>query len=248
MPPEHPLRKLTCLIIDDEPLARAMLADYCAQVPFLELVGAFSSALAALAFLQTTPVDLLLLDIHMPRLNGLQFLQTLPAPAPAVIFTTAHERYAVRSYEFDVADYLLKPIAFNRFLQATTRVYRAHAAAAPALAETAAPAASIEALFVKHDQRLQRVAFKEILYVEGCKEYLLIYTATDKIITLQSFRGLAALLPPADFVRVHKSFLVALRHIDYIERNRVQVAGRPIPIGETYRETFTDGLRAHGVF
>ncbi|UOQ80057.1 response regulator transcription factor [Hymenobacter sp. 5414T-23] len=197
---------MTCAILDDEPLALDLLADYCAQVPGLELKGQFDDALAGLAFLQDTPVDLVFLDIHMPRLTGLQLAQLLPQPAPKIIFTTAYDQYAVRSYELNAADYLLKPIAFERFLQAVQKVRQqlAGASAAPAATGLApAPVASAEhqpassdAMFVKNEHRLQRVAFNDILYIEGMKEYLMIYTTTGKVLTLQSFRRVEEVLPP----------------------------------------------------
>ncbi|MCR5887589.1 response regulator transcription factor [Hymenobacter sp. J193] len=238
---------MTCAILDDEPLALELLADYCAQIPGLELKGQFHDALAGLAFLQDNPVDVVFLDIHMPRLTGLQLAQLLPQPGPRVVFTTAYDQYAVRSYELNAADYLLKPIAFERFVQAVQKVRQQLAAPAatpspPAAAE--AQAAAPDAMFVKNDHRLQRVAFDDILYIEGMKEYLMIYTTTGKVLTLQSFRRVEEVLPPERFARIHKSFLVALNRIEHIERGKVQIAGRLLPIGDTYRDAVTAVLRA----
>ncbi|MBF9222637.1 response regulator transcription factor [Hymenobacter sp. BT662] len=246
---------MTCAILDDEPLALDLLADYCAQVPFLELRGQFHDALAGLAFLQDNPVDVVFMDIHMPRLTGLQLVQLLPAPAPRIIFTTAYDQYAVQSYTLNAADYLLKPIAFDRFLQAVSKVRQAvpsgsAAPVAPAAtpepqAAPAAPAPA-DAMFVKNEHRLQRVAFDDILYIEGMKEYLLLHTASaGKILTLQSFRRVEEVLPPERFARIHKSFLVALSRIEHVERGKVQVAGRLLPVGDTYRESFAELIRAH---
>jgi len=249
------MRRLTCAILDDEPLALDLLADYCAQVPFLELRGQFHDALTGLAFLQDHPVDVVFLDIHMPRLTGVQLVQLLPAPAPRIVFTTAYDQYAVQSYALNAADYLLKPIAFDRFLQAVTKVRLAVPGAgtdaplaAPAALPGAAasPVAPADAMFVKNEHRLQRVAFDDILYVEGMKEYLLLHTATaGKILTLQSFRRVEEVLPPERFARIHKSFLVALSRIEHVERGKVQVAGRLLPVGDTYRESFGELIRAH---
>ncbi|WP_230687866.1 LytR/AlgR family response regulator transcription factor [Hymenobacter ruricola] len=249
------MQRLTCAILDDEPLALDLLADYCAQVPFLELRGQFHDALAGLAFLQDNPVDVVFMDIHMPRLTGLQLVQLLPAPAPRIIFTTAYDQYAVQSYTLNAADYLLKPIAFDRFLQAVSKVRQAvpsgsAAPVAPAAtpepqAAPAAPAPA-DAMFVKNEHRLQRVAFDDILYIEGMKEYLLLHTASaGKILTLQSFRRVEEVLPPERFARIHKSFLVALSRIEHVERGKVQVAGRLLPVGDTYRESFAELIRAH---
>ncbi|MCI1188543.1 response regulator transcription factor [Hymenobacter sp. DH14] len=256
------MHRLTCAILDDEPLALDLLADYCAQVPFLELKGRFHDALAGLAFLQDHPVDVVFLDISMPRLTGLQLVQLLPAPAPRIIFTTAFDQYAVQSYTLNAADYLLKPIAFDRFLQAVNKVRPAAgpgvlagspaASAAPATPETAAapappatPAAPADAMFVKNEHRLQRVAFDDILYVEGMKEYLMLHTTAGNILTLQSFRRVEEVLPPERFARIHKSFLVALSRIEHVERGKVQVAGRLLPVGDTYRDAFAELIRAH---
>ncbi|MFD2719736.1 LytR/AlgR family response regulator transcription factor [Hymenobacter monticola] len=247
------MQRLTCAILDDEPLALELLTDYCAQVPFLELRGQFHDALAGLAFLQDNPVDVVFMDIHMPRLTGLQLVQLLPAPAPRIIFTTAYDQYAVQSYTLNAADYLLKPIAFDRFLQAVSKVRQALPSSSvasvatvpevPAPTPTPAPA---DAMFVKNEHRLQRVAFDNILYIEGMKEYLLLHTASaGKILTLQSFRRVEEVLPPERFARIHKSFLVALSRIEHVERGKVQVAGRLLPVGDTYRESFAELIRAH---
>ncbi|SDX80439.1 LytR/AlgR family response regulator transcription factor [Hymenobacter psychrophilus] len=246
---------MTCVILDDEPLALDLLADYCAQIPGLELVGQFDDALAALAFLQDNPVDVVFLDIHMPRLTGVQLAQLLPQPGPRIVFTTAYDQYAVRSYELSAADYLLKPIAFERFVQAIQKVRQQlpavpatalPTAAAPEAAPPAAPAAAPDdAMFVKNEHRLQRVAFDDLLYIEGMKEYLMLYTTTGKVLTLQSFRRLEEVLPPERFARIHKSFLVALSRIEHVERGKVQVAGRLLPIGDTYRESFNALIKAY---
>lgn len=253
------MQRLTCAILDDEPLALDLLADYCAQVPFLELKGRFHDALAGLAFLQDHPIDVVFLDINMPRLTGLQLVQLLPAPVPRIIFTTAFDQFAVQSYTLNAADYLLKPIAFDRFLQAVHKVRPAAGPATAALsspasapltiAETsaaaAAPAAPADAMFVKNEHRLQRVAFDDILYVEGMKEYLMLHTTAGNILTLQSFRRVEEVLPAERFARIHKSFLVALSRIEHVERGKVQVAGRLLPVGDTYRDAFAELIRAH---
>ncbi|NML66681.1 response regulator transcription factor [Hymenobacter sp. RP-2-7] len=246
------LPPLTCVLLDDEPLALDLLADFCAQIPFLTVRGQFHEALAGLAFLQDNPVDVVFLDIHMPRLSGVQLAQLLPAPAPLLVFTTAFDQYAVQSYTLQAADYLLKPIAFDRFLQAALKVRQLAAArlallpAAPRLpASTPAPPAAAEAMFVKHGARLQRVAFADLRYIEGRKEYLLLHTGSDKLLTLQSFQRVLEALPAGQFVRIHKSFVVALRYIEHVERGKVQVAGQLLPIGDSYREAFLACLHSY---
>ncbi|KAA9331661.1 response regulator transcription factor [Hymenobacter busanensis] len=247
------MRPLTCVIIDDEPLALDLLAGYCEQVPGLELKGQFHDALVALAFVQDHPVDIVFVDIHMPRITGLQLVQLLPKPGPHVIFTTAYNQYAVQSYELSAVDYLLKPIGFDRFLQAVNKVRTQTQAAATPLpaaappAEAAALPAAPDAMFVKNEHRLQRVAFDDILYIEGMKEYLMIYTEGSKILTLQSFRRVEEVLPPERFARIHKSYIVALNRIEHVERGKVQVAGRLLPIGDTYRDSFNALIKAQNL-
>ncbi|WP_400194162.1 LytR/AlgR family response regulator transcription factor [Hymenobacter sp. B81] len=256
-----PPRILTCVAVDDEPLATAVIQRYCAQLPFLNLVGTFHEALSALAFLQTTPVDVLFLDIEMPGLTGMQLARILPpGTGPRIILTTAYDQYAVQGYELGVADYLLKPIAFQRFVQAVNRLYQsfgapvglpAAPAAPPPAAEPAPPpaaGAAADAMFVKNEHRLQRVAFADILYIEGMKDYLMIYTADgSKILTLQSFRRVEEVLPPERFARIHKSFIVALGRIEHVERGKVQVAGRLLPVGDAYRDAFMGLIRTHNL-
>lgn len=245
MEPAWGRRPLTCLLVDDEPLALNVLVEYCAQVPFLELKGRFHEALAAVDFLRENPVDVIFLDIHMPRLSGLQLAQLLPQPAPRIIFTTAHAQYAAESYELPALDYLLKPVRFERFVQAA---HRAQAALRPTPAPT--PTEPLEhadeVLFIRQDSRLHRVPVADLYYAEGQKEYLMLYTAAGRMLTLQSFRGLEELLPPGRFARIHRSYLINLRHLEFVERNRAQVHGTLLPIGETYREAFLEQLRFHG--
>ncbi|MCA8831791.1 LytR/AlgR family response regulator transcription factor [Hymenobacter pini] len=246
---------MTCVILDDEPLALDLLADYCAQVPGLELKAQFEDALQGLAYLQDNPVDVVFLDIHMPRLTGVQLAQLLPQPGPRIVFTTAYDQYAVRSYELNAADYLLKPIAFERFVQTVQKLRQqlqptTPVAPTPAVTASAHPEATPtapDAMFVKNDHRLQRVAFDDILYIEGMKEYLMIYTTTGKVLTLQSFRRVEEVLPPERFARIHKSFLVALSRIEHVERGKVQVAGRLLPIGDTYRDSFNALIKAYNL-
>ncbi|OON66830.1 LytR/AlgR family response regulator transcription factor [Hymenobacter sp. CRA2] len=255
--PAPPTRILTCVAVDDEPLATAVMQRYCAQLPFLQLVATFHDAMSALSFLQATPVDVVFLDIEMPGLTGMQLAQILPPGRTRVVLTTAYDQYAVQGYELGVADYLLKPIGFQRFVQAANRLYHSFqtetAAPAPpapgpsaAAATDAAPPVAADAMFVKNEHRLQRVAFDDILYIEGMKDYLMIYTAeSGKILTLQSFRRVEEVLPPQRFVRIHKSFLVALNRIEHVERGRVQIAGRLLPVGDAYRDAFMALIRAY---
>jgi len=238
------LRVFSCVLIDDEPLALDVLAGYCAQVPFLRVCGQFHDAVAALAFLRAQPIDVVFLDIQMPGLNGLHLAQLLPAPAPRIIFTTAYDQYAVRSYELNATDYLLKPVAFERFVQAVGKLYGNITQPAPAQ-PLPSPEPPPEAILVRHGSQLRRVAFSEIQYIEGRKEYLLLHTTQGRLLTLQSFRRAEEVLPPTRFVRIHRSYLISLHHVDHLERGRVQVAGHLLPIGDTYREAFLARLRRY---
>jgi two-component system LytT family response regulator len=229
---------LHCLVVDDKPLALDILSDYIAKVPSLQLAGRSENPLEALHWVGERRIDLIFLDIQMPQLTGLQFLQALERRAP-VILTTAYADYALAGFEHDVVDYLLKPISFERFYQAVQKAQRRlhPASVAPTRAY----------LFVKTEHRLQRVDLAEVRYLEGLQNYVLIHTATEKIIARQTLNSLEASLPAAAFVRVHKSFIVALAHIHTVERSRVFIqvtAGTPviIPVGDAYRSTFYDRL------
>lgn len=229
---------LHCLVVDDKPLALDILTDYVANVPFLQLAGRSENPLEALHWVGERRVDLIFLDIQMPQLTGLQFLQALERRAQ-VILTTAYPDYALAGFEHDVVDYLLKPISFERFYQA---VQKAQRRLRPALV---APTRAY--LFVKTEHRLQRVDLAEVHYLEGLQNYVLIHTATEKIIARQTLSSLEASLPTAAFVRVHKSFIVALAHIHTVERSRIiiQVAASTpviIPVGDAYRSTFYERL------
>ena len=214
---------LQCLIIDDEPLPLALLSDYINKTPYLQLAGAYTNPLDALMAAQQQPIDLIFLDIQMPELNGVQFMELINGKCK-VIFTTAYPNYALKGYDLDVLDYLLKPISFERFLKAAGK---------------AMPLSQAErALFVKVEHKIIKISLSEIQYIEGLKEYIAIHTLDKKIITLQSMKKMEEVLPPAQFLRTHKSFIVALDKIDSVERNRIFIKKNIIPIGDTYKESF----------
>ncbi|TAE32953.1 MAG: DNA-binding response regulator [Cytophagales bacterium] len=227
-------RPLRCLVVDDKPLALDILTDYIQNVSSLHLVAAITNPIDALNHIASEAVDLIFLDIQMPQLTGLQFLQALNGRA-SVILTTAYPEYALEGYEHDVIDYLLKPISFERF-------YRAVQKAQSRLTVANAPASTLF-LFVKTEYRLQRIDLNDILYVEGLQNYLLIHTKTQKVIAKQTISSLEDSLPTDRFVRVHKSYIVALAHISSVERSRISVATpdktvATLPIGDAYRERF----------
>ncbi len=224
--------KIKCIAVDDEPLALEKIVDYIGQVPFFELVGSFENGVEAMVFLQENEVDLIFLDVQMPQILGTQLVQVLKQK-PQIIFTTAYSEYAVDGFELDVTDYLLKPISFRRFLQSAQKALNRMSPDT----KPEQPKASRDFIFVKTDTRLVKVNLREIKYIEGLKDYLSIYTASERILTLQSFNELLGQLT-SDFFRIHKSYVVSLRQIDQIEKNRVKIGDKDIPIGETFRKAF----------
>lgn len=224
---------LRCLIVDDEPLARQLLAEYVGKVSFLELHAACASPLAALDILRTTPIDLLLLDVHMPELTGLELLSTLARP-PLVILTTAHSQYALQGFEVNAVDYLLKPITFERFLRAAHKAGDRRLSSAAPAAEPAEP----EFLFIKDGARQHKVNRDDILFIEGLRDYVAVHTRSQRIVSLLRLKVLAEQLPADRFARIHHSYIVGLAGIEVIERDQVRVAGRWLPISASYRQTF----------
>jgi DNA-binding LytR/AlgR family response regulator len=236
--------KLTCYIIDDEPLAQEILEAYIAKVSFLELKGCFVSPLEAAATLKEDKPDILFLDINMPDLDGLGFIPMLN-PKPMIILTTAYDQYALKAFELEVKDYFLKPFSFQRFYKGVLRLYQEQSVGQePAKHETKPVSRNEqEYIFVKVGQRIQKVAVSDLLFVEGMKDYLRIHTREEKIMTLLNFAKLEELLPSHGFARVHRSFLVAIDKIDHIEKNRIWISDQVIPISDTYADGFYKMIR-----
>lgn len=228
--------KMNCIAVDDEALALNKIQRFVKKIDFLDLLESFDNAIDALAFIREHPVDLIFLDIQMEDLTGVQLLKSMKNP-PMVIFTTAYESYALTGYELDVVDYLLKPIQFERFLKACEKVFdrftRNRQNSEQTIPVSSTPESPI--LFVKSGNTMRRVDPKEILYIEGLKDYLLIYTVKGRIITLQTFGKILRILPENQFIRVHKSYVVALNKIDSIERNIIKIGNKQIPIGVTFK-------------
>jgi len=224
---------IRCITVDDEPFSLAKINGFVDQVPYLTLVSAFSSALEALAFIKQNPIDLIFLDIQMDNLTGIQMLEILN-PKPAVILMTAYDQYALKSYELNVSDYLLKPYSFERFLKATDKVYN--------LLQPSQMVADNHFIFLKTEYRLERVNFDEILYIESKGDYIHVVTQRVKILTLMTLKNIIAKLPDEMFIRVHKSFVVAINKIEAIEHGRIHIKNDEIPIGDTYREMFWNKL------
>lgn len=231
---------ISCLIVDDEPLARSLLTDYVKKVPYLNLLDASSSPLTAIEILRSTPVDLLFLDIQMPEITGISLLKALQKK-PLVILTTAYSEYALEGYELDVIDYLLKPITFERFLRAVEKVNQRLTTPTPAPIVKNIPEVTAQPfVFVKDGTKLVKVRWEDILYVEGLKDYVTIHTRTQKIVTLQRLKSLEEQLPPDKFIRIHHSYIVAVDAIDVIHKGEVQIGTVTIPVSDTYRKAFKD--------
>jgi two-component system LytT family response regulator len=233
---------IRCLVVDDEPLALHIIEDYISKIPFLELVKATTSAIEALTIVQDDHIDLVFLDVQMPELTGIQFLR-IANKKTRVILTTAYPQYALDGYELDVIDYLLKPIAFDRFLKSAQKAQSIiHPAAKPAeeppQQQHQPQDFQSDFIFVKTEHKIQKVYLHEILYIEGLKDYVSIFTPDERIITLQSMKKIEEALPEKHFIRVHKSYIVALNQIDSIERSRIFIGDKVIPVGDTYRDQF----------
>lgn len=231
--------KINCVIVDDEPLARNLMIDYVSKVQSLNLIEACSTPLRVMEVLRNNSVDLLFLDVQMPEVTGISLLKALKKK-PLVILTTAYSEYALEGYELDVADYLLKPITFERFLKAVEKVTERLQKGSVQPSEKPAAENAPPFVFVKDGTKLVKVNLEDILYVEGLKDYVTIHTPTQKIISLQRLKALEDQLPPDKFIRVHNSFIVALKAIEIIHKGDVQIGNVMIPIGETYKKAFRD--------
>lgn len=228
---------MKCLALDDEPLALEIIADFAAKAPVPMQLKTFENAALALRYLQEEPVDLIFLDIKMPDITGIQFLKSLKHP-PMVIFTTAYEEYALDGFELNVVDYLLKPIPFERFMKAVTRAQEHLSVMQPRTAET-------DYIFVKTEYKIIKINIEDILYIEALKDYIKIYTAHQPVLTLKSLKSFESRLPKDKFMRVHRSYLVAMNKINSVERNTVMIANQSIPISEGYRDRFYDVITRH---
>jgi DNA-binding LytR/AlgR family response regulator len=232
--------KINCIAIDDEPLALNKIREYIKRIGYLNLLSTFDNAIDALEFMKDNKVDLIFLDIQMEELTGIQMLEALQVK-PKVVLTTAYDEYALKGYELDVCDYLLKPISFQRFLQACEKVYKQIDPEIHANIEKTVPLENKNKsnyFFVKNGNKTQKINFEDILFVEGMKDYLRIWTIHEKVMTLLSFKKLEEILPSDKFIRIHKSYLISIDKIESIERNRIKIAGERLPIGNIYRRQF----------
>jgi two-component system, LytTR family, response regulator len=225
------MSKITCIVVEDEPLAAKVLADYISQVPFLQLRGTFKDAILATEFLHTNTVDLIFLDIHLPKLKGMAFLKTLTHP-PAVIITTAYHQYAVEGFNLNVTDYLLKPFEFERFLVAVNKVKTSMAVMN---VEHDHDHEKKDYLFLNVQKKKVRILFQDILYIESQREYVKIVTPNKEHLSKISTTEIESMLPSNLFKRIHRSFIVAVNKIDSYTAEEIEVKGVSIPVGRDYR-------------
>lgn len=231
---------LKVLIIDDEYHARKLLSEYVSKLPFLDLIGTAANVFEAMNVLQKEKVDILLSDIQMPEITGLEFARSL-RNLPSIIFTTAYSEYAVESYELDVVDYLLKPIAFPRFLQAINKVIdrKGNNSAVRDQIKKTEPAnekSEEDNIVVKSGYKLYKINYKDLLYIEGQREYVTFHTVKQRITTLYSLKDLEEKLPSNQFIRTHKSYIVSIGHIELVDKNLLYIADKKLPIGGSYKE------------
>lgn len=229
--------KTTCLIADDEPPARELLAGYVGSLEDLELKGVCKNAMETFAFLQRQPVQLLFLDIQMPQISGLDLIRSLHE-RPSIIITTAYREFAADGFELEVLDYLVKPISFDRFLKSVSRFYHYHQRSRPVEAAPEENAFDKAYMYCKVNRDLVRIYLKDIQYIESIKDYVRIVTPTQQYVTYQRISYMEEKLPSDKFLRIHKSFIVSLERIDSYNTESVAIGSHTLPLGRNYRETF----------
>ena len=221
--------QIKCIVIEDEPLAMERTVSYIQKLPVLTLVGTFDNALDAFSFLQNNHIDLLFLDINLGELSGIQLLESININSD-VIITTAYPDFALKGYDLDVTDYLLKPFSFERFLQAVDKVQQVFTQKETAI--------SRDFFFLKTENRLEKIFFNDVLYIEGMRDYRKVHTIQKKIMTLQTFTEFEKEIPPSVICRVHKSYMVSINKIDAVEKDRIYIQNTVIPVSETYKQHF----------
>lgn len=228
------MKKLSCIIVDDEPVARKILQEFTEQMPFLDLLGKFESAMKAEEFLKSNKPDLIFLDIEMPKVSGLQMLKRINIDS-MVILTTAFPQYALDGYELDIIDYLLKPFALNRFLKAVQKAKDFYE-----MKTQSGNSMPPSYIFIKSEKRIEKVELSDILYAEVLGNYVTIYTDRKKIIAYLTMKSLESQLSHADFIKIHQSFLVNRSKIESVEGNELKVGTKSLPISRNYRESITN--------
>ncbi|MFA5328048.1 MAG: response regulator transcription factor [Prolixibacteraceae bacterium] len=238
--------KTKCLIVDDEPLARDLIRGHVEKLENFEIVAECSDAMKALNILREKQVDLMFMDIQMPQITGIEFLKTLKHP-PMVIITTAYREYALEGFELDVVDYLLKPITFERFLKAVNKYYQMNQDDVQLIASSVSDKLPEESfIYVKENKKVVKVYLSEIRYIEGLSEYVQIYTDKKKIITKTSMAQMEEKLPPENFLRIHKSFIVSMGKIEAFTANTIEIQGKELPIGRSFKNAVISALNFTG--
>ena len=242
--------RLKCIVVDDEPLAMELIASYVRKIPFLELIGAFDNSLEAIAAIKESAPDLLFLDIQMPELNGLELARLIGENDTQVIFVTAFQQYAIEGFRVNAVDYLLKPVSFAEFMSAAQKAKKQFDLIRKAKLSDAAPSDSVQSgksFFVKTEYKLVQIAFEDILYIEGLKDYVKIYVQGEQhpIVSRMSMKSIEDILPANDFIRVHRSFIVRKDKIKVIERGRIVFGKEYIPVSDSYKEQFARFLNSN---
>ena len=236
--------KLNCLIIDDEPLARKGLREYVQEIDFLHCIASCENALKAASFLNQEKIDLIFLDIHMPKLSGIEFLKTLKNP-PLTIITTAYSDYALEGYSLDVIDYLVKPINFDRFLKASQKALEFFELKARAEHNAAS---AVDYFFVRCDRKFEKVFFRDLSYIEGLQNYAVIHVGNKKLITYITLTSLENQLPKDRFLKVHKSFIISVPHVKAIEKDEIIMDNARIPISRSLHEQVVRQILGNNLF
>ena len=230
--------KLRCAIIDDEYLARQYIRDYIHKIPFLKLKGDFNSPMKAMELIKSNQLDLIFLDIQMPDISGLDFLKILDNP-PMVIFATAHKEFAIEGYVLNVTDYLLKPFSFERFFQAVNKALECHTAKTKSIQENPTEKDQTQLLdqhiIIRADRKLYKLNYEDLVYIEGQKAYVSFHTYDQRITALAAIKDLEKKLPQDQFIRIHKSYIVSVRKILSMEGNMIEIKGKKLPVGKSYR-------------
>ena len=234
--------KINCIVIDDEPLARKGIKEYIEEVDFLNLTNEFDSALKASVFMNNTEIQLIFLDIQMPKVTGLDFFKALKHPPP-VIFTTAYPQHALEGVDLNALDYLIKPISFERFLKAANRAKEYYELR---LENQKAEGKEEDYVFIKVDGRLVKVCFENILFVEALQNYIAVHTKDKKYISYLTLQGLSEFLPPANFIKTHKSFIVAINKVESINGNNLQIGTHNVPVSRSLKEEVMAKLLGKG--
>ena len=241
------MKKYKCLIVDDETLARELISTYISRIDFLEEVASCSNAVDALSHLRTQKIDILFLDIEMPEINGLELAKSL-ITKPAIILTTAYSEYAIEGYDIGITDYLLKPIQYDRFFRAITKVVENNEVISDAVSKAIKEQEKEEYFFVKSNNKFVSIKYNDLFYIEALQKYIRLHCRDSRIVTLMSLSKIESLLPKSNFARIHRSFIVNIDKIDSIEGNLLTLQGDQLMISKGQKESFMQAIKEKGLF